>query len=46
MWKPYVLDITPWIKAGLNTIEVEVINSIANSISKAKLKSGLLVLLA
>lgn len=42
MWKPYVTDITPWIKAGLNTIKVEIANSLANRFSNAKLKSGLL----
>lgn len=42
MWSPYVIDITRWIKTGLNTIKVEVTNTIANKISKAKLKSGLI----
>jgi len=42
MWSPYVADITSLVKAGVNTITVEVINSIANGISNAKLKSGLI----
>jgi len=41
MWAPYILDITHWIRDGLNTVRVEVTNSIANRISRAKLESGL-----
>jgi len=42
MWRPYVTDITRWIKAGVNTIKAEITNSIANRISNARLKSGLI----
>lgn len=42
MWKPYVFDITRWMKSGVNTVRAEVTNSMANKISGAKLKSGLI----
>lgn len=42
MWGPYIMDITPWVKAGINTVRAEVTNSLANRLSNAGLKSGIL----
>ncbi|NLX76182.1 MAG: hypothetical protein GXZ01_02225 [Clostridiaceae bacterium] len=42
MWKPYVFDITPWVKEGMNTIEAYITNSMANRLAGAGLKSGLI----
>lgn len=42
MWAPYTFDITEYVKQGDNSVRVEVTNSIANKICKAKRLSGLL----
>lgn len=42
MWAPYIVDITPFINTGKNTIRIKVTNTIANRICGSKLPSGLL----
>jgi hypothetical protein len=42
MWSPYIFDITGLVKKGINTLQVEVTNSIANKMDKSRLPSGLL----
>lgn len=42
MWAPYIFDITDFVHAGENIIEVEITNTLANRLSKAKLTSGLI----
>jgi len=42
MWRPYSFDIKPYVKEGVNKIEVEVTNTLANRISKANISSGLI----
>jgi hypothetical protein len=41
LWSPYVLDVTDAVRAGSNTIEVEVTNTLAN-VRNRNLPSGLL----
>ena len=41
LWKPYVVDVTSALRAGSNTIEVRVTNTLANERNQ-KLASGLL----
>ncbi|PVG81458.1 hypothetical protein DDE18_18430 [Nocardioides gansuensis] len=41
LWSPYVVDVTDAVRPGLNTIEVKVINTLANERNKI-LPSGLL----
>ena len=41
LWSPYVVDVTDALTAGKNTIEVRVINTLANERNKI-LPSGLL----
>ena len=42
LWKPYVLDLTDYVKNGKNTLKIEVTNSLANRYGNVKLPSGLL----
>lgn len=42
LWAPYTFDITSWVEKGRNSLVVEVTNSLANRIHRAKLKSGLI----
>lgn len=42
LWAPYLFDLTEGVRQGMNTLKVEVTNTLANRISKAKLDSGLL----
>ena len=41
LWHPYTLDVTPALRAGPNTIDVRVTNTLANSRNRI-LPSGLL----
>jgi hypothetical protein len=42
LWKPYIFDITSHIQNGYNKLEIVIINTLANRISKAELRSGLI----
>jgi hypothetical protein len=42
LWFPYVFDITGWVQSGRNSIRVDVTNTLANRINRAKFDSGLL----
>lgn len=42
LWPPYIFDITDYVKAGENHIDIAVTNTLANKIEKACMKSGLL----
>ncbi|WAG66913.1 hypothetical protein LL037_07220 [Clostridium estertheticum] len=41
MWAPYIFDILDYVSSGLNTLTIEVTNSLANKICNVKLKSGI-----
>jgi len=42
LWGPFVFNIRDFMKQGVNTVKVNVTNSLANRINKAKLDSGLI----
>lgn len=42
MWYPYIYDITNSVKAGENTLVIEVTNTLANKICKLNLESGMI----
>jgi len=42
MWAPYHFDITAYVRSGINSLKLEIDNSMANRLSHAKLPSGLL----
>lgn len=42
LWAPYSFEIKNYVKAGYNSIQVEVTNAMANRLNRAKLPSGLL----
>lgn len=42
MWRPYLFDITDFIRHGRNELEIAVTNTLANSMSKIELTSGLI----
>lgn len=41
MWAPYIFHISDYLSSGINTLTIEVTNSLANRICEAKLKSGI-----
>ncbi len=42
MWSPYRVDITNFIQQGLNSIKIEITNSMANRYEQVSLESGLI----
>ncbi|TMV44732.1 hypothetical protein FE783_31745 [Paenibacillus mesophilus] len=42
MWSPYVVDIRPYVKQGVNELAVAVTNSLANRLDGESLPSGLI----
>jgi len=42
LWRPYVIDVTPHLKAGKNEIKLKVTNTAANIITGKRIPSGLL----
>ncbi|WJH33866.1 hypothetical protein N6H14_28365 [Paenibacillus sp. CC-CFT747] len=42
LWAPYRLDITPYLRAGRNELEIRVTNSLANRLDESPLPAGLI----
>jgi hypothetical protein len=42
LWAPYIFDISGVLRQGTNTIQIEVTNTMANRLERAKLPSGLI----
>lgn len=42
LWRPYRFDLTPYVKAGTNSLKIQVTNSLANRFGRERLPSGLL----
>ena len=42
MWKPYDIDITKYLKHGINEIEIEVVPNLVNKYSGTSFKQGIL----
>jgi len=42
MWGPYIFNLSGYVRSGLNSLRIEVTNSLANKICKVNLKSGII----